>query len=482
MAKLLLFALGVAGTTILAGEAGPQDDADLLRLVAITHMKNRDQLSTWQGRAQIEETREGADGIALKQKTSVRFLCDCQREMTRWTWAVDERYVKERPSAGAGPALEAAAGRVISGLKTRVAFCRYTSDVTTPDGGAGAALVIWPPDVTRGRPFTECFEPLSYLGGHMTLCVDNVVERLLLLYRGIRNQQLSDVTAIRDGTCVVLRAGDEALWNQHRFDLSQGGNVVQFDGKSENGSERRLWTYEVREGVWIPKTFVFRYQRSAPDSRGSTVRAVQVTFVENVVNRSLAPCEFSLKALGLTDGASVADERPGHSSFVYHEEDNERLSQELQGTMTPLPSDRPLEFAEALAGKPLPDLDSIGMDAVSDAAKDKCLLVCLWDFNHRPARHWIQQLARRAGALQQRGVAVLAVQVGDVGSDRLGTWAREQDIPFPIGTVEGDVAKVRFTWAVQSLPWLVLTDARHVVRAEGFDLTELEDRIRSMDK
>ena len=483
MAKLFLFSLGIAVTAILPAEAGQQSDIELLRLAAMTHMKNRDKLSTWQGRAQIEETREGADGIVMRRKTSVHFLCDCRREMTRWQWTVEERYVKESPTAGARPVSQAASDRVINGLKTRLAFCRYAPDVATPDGRTVSGLAIWPPDVTRGRPFTECFEPMSYLSGHMTLCIDNVVERLLLLYRGVKSEQLSNVTATRDGDCVILRVGDEAAWNRHRFDLSQGGNVVEFDGKSDNGTERRQWTYELQEGAWIPKTFVLRYQRSAPDALGSTTRTVQVTFVENVVNHPLAPSEFSLKALGLTDGASVTDERPGYSSFVYYEKDDERLSQELQGTTAPFPSDTPpLEFAEALAGKPLPDLRGIGMDAASEPTKDQRILVCFWDFNQRPSRHWVQQLARQAGALQQRGVAVLAAQIGEVESGRLKAWAREQNIPFPIGTSEGDIEKVRFTWAVQSLPWLVLTDARHVVRAEGFDLTEVDDRIKSVDK
>jgi len=495
MAKLFLFALGIAVTAILPAEAGQQSDIELLRLAAMTHMKNRDKLSTWQGHAQIEETREGADGVVMRQKSSIRFLCDCRWEMTRWQWTIEERYVRERPteagvsrassprSEGETPSTRKGPDRVLSGLKTRLAFCRYAPDVATPDGRTVSGLAIWPPDVTRGRPFTECFEPMSYLSGHMTLCIDNVVERLLLLYRGVKSEQLSNVTATRDGDCVILRVGDEAAWNRHRFDLSQGGNVVEFDGKSDNGTERRQWTYELQEGAWIPKTFVLRYQRSAPDALGSTIRIVKVTFVENVVNHPLAPSEFSLQALGLMDGASVTDERPGYSSFVYYEKDDERLSQELQGTTAPLPSDTPpLEFAEALAGKPLPDLRSIGMEAASEPMKDQCVLVCFWDFNQRPARHWVQQLARQAGALQQRDVAVLAAQIGEVESDRLKAWAREQNIPFPIGTIEGDIAKVRFTWAVQSLPWLILTDARHVVRAEGFDLTEVDDRIKSVEK
>jgi hypothetical protein len=38
----------------------------------------------------------------------------------------------------------------------------------------------------------------------------------------------------------------------------------------------------------------------------------------------------------------------------------------------------------------------------------------------------------------------------------------------------------RFDWAVCSLPWLILTDSRHVVAAEGFGLSELDAKIEQI--
>ncbi len=43
--------------------------------------------------------------------------------------------------------------------------------------------------------------------------------------------------------------------------------------------------------------------------------------------------------------------------------------------------------------------------------------------------------------------------------------------------IEGDEEKIRFTWGVRSLPLLILTDKEHIVRAEGFMLSELEAKI-----
>lgn len=53
-------------------------------------------------------------------------------------------------------------------------------------------------------------------------------------------------------------------------------------------------------------------------------------------------------------------------------------------------------------------------------------------------------------------------------------------IPFPVGMIEGDSERIRFAWGVQSLPWLILTDQEHIVREEGFMLSELDAKIKNI--
>jgi hypothetical protein len=38
--------------------------------------------------------------------------------------------------------------------------------------------------------------------------------------------------------------------------------------------------------------------------------------------------------------------------------------------------------------------------------------------------------------------------------------------------------EVHFACGVKSLPWLILTDNEHIVRAEGFGISELEQKMR----
>jgi hypothetical protein len=40
--------------------------------------------------------------------------------------------------------------------------------------------------------------------------------------------------------------------------------------------------------------------------------------------------------------------------------------------------------------------------------------------------------------------------------------------------VAGDDEKTRFAWGVKSLPWLILTDRKHIVSSDGFTPAELD--------
>ncbi len=100
----------------------------------------------------------------------------------------------------------------------------------------------------------------------------------------------------------------------------------------------------------------------------------------------------------------------------------------------------------------------------------------------RPSRHCIIQLAKQAEQFKLKGVTVVAVQVSKVDEKNLNEWVKKYNIPFPVGIIQADEEKTRFTWGVRSLPWLILTDKQHAVTAEGFTLTELNEKLSSNSK
>jgi len=135
----------------------------------------------------------------------------------------------------------------------------------------------------------------------------------------------------------------------------------------------------------------------------------------------------------------------------------------------------------SLAGKLLPDFENIKIDLSPEQAKDKNILVCFWDMLQRPSRNCLRQLSTKAQELKAKDIVVVAVQASKVDEKKLNEWVKKYNIPFPAGMVQGDKEKIRFAWGVKSLPWLILTDRKHIIHAEGFGLNELSEKIKQIE-
>jgi protocatechuate 3,4-dioxygenase beta subunit len=133
-----------------------------------------------------------------------------------------------------------------------------------------------------------------------------------------------------------------------------------------------------------------------------------------------------------------------------------------------------LKDAASLTGRPLPAFDGIKIDLDKTPLKDKRILVCFFDMEQRPSRQAAQRLSSQAASLAEKGVVVLAVDLSKADASVRSQWIADQKIQIPVGLVPGDADEVRVSWSVKALPWLVLADARHVAKAEGFAVGELD--------
>ena len=139
-----------------------------------------------------------------------------------------------------------------------------------------------------------------------------------------------------------------------------------------------------------------------------------------------------------------------------------------------------LADAGTLLGKPLPAFEGIDIDLPEDRTKGNSLLLCFFDMNQRPSRHYVTQLKKKAQELMDADIVVAVVQAAEAEADAFETWAAKYAKPLQAGRIDGDIDTVKYTWSVQSLPWLILTDAKHTVRAEGFAVTELDSQVTQM--
>jgi hypothetical protein len=134
----------------------------------------------------------------------------------------------------------------------------------------------------------------------------------------------------------------------------------------------------------------------------------------------------------------------------------------------------------SLLGKALPDFKGIETDFTPEQYKDKMILTCFWDMNQRPSRNCMSQLAGRSEQLREKGVILVAIQASKVDENALDQWGRKYNISsFPMGIVRADEKETLFAWGVKSLPWLILTDRKHIVRAEGFGMSELDEKLKA---
>jgi protocatechuate 3,4-dioxygenase beta subunit len=131
-----------------------------------------------------------------------------------------------------------------------------------------------------------------------------------------------------------------------------------------------------------------------------------------------------------------------------------------------------------LENKKLPELKELGIELAQADVNDKMLLICFFDFQQRASRNMIKELAEREANLKDKGVIVAGVQASKISQNTLNEWIKQYKISFPVGQIADDEEKTKFDWGVKSLPWLILTDKEHIVKAEGFAINELDGKLK----
>lgn len=456
-----------------------EGDPELLRITAKAQTENRNGIESWQGQAQVETSREDANGVMHLERSLYDFVFSRRQDATKWKWTGQKRYIREDLLTGEDPPSENWGYNIKTEMRKGNAFY-----VCPPGFMDENALVIWPREKSQEGAYSYSFDPMWYLTGKMTAGSDDLPEMLLIFYRRVNNPKFAPDTILkvsRKDNLVVFETNykDENMYvvNRHTFDLSKGGSVMEYYAESNSGTELRQWTYEQQDGVWIPKTFAFSHKLKAPDFLGLIKRTRKVNFVNNILNQSIHSSEFSLKSLGLKNNGRITHRRTKRS-LIYHEENEEQLLQDL-GLSTKYEQNKALipEFMEPLKNKSLPEIKNLGVDLSPDYT-DKKVLVCFFDIEQRPSRNCILQLSKRAQELKEKDVVIIAVQASKIEQAKLDEWVKENDIGFPVGMIKDDPEKTRFAWGVKSLPWLILTDTKHIVTAEGFSLDELNEKIR----
>jgi protocatechuate 3,4-dioxygenase beta subunit len=138
---------------------------------------------------------------------------------------------------------------------------------------------------------------------------------------------------------------------------------------------------------------------------------------------------------------------------------------------------REVKAPTSLVGTSIWQWSQLSLPLERSKVAGKAILLCLFDMSQRPSRNCLQQLGAKAKELEERGVIVATAHVSTTDQGKVDEWTEESGIVFPIGLVQHTEGSTVATSHVQSLPWLILTDRHHVVRAEGFPLDELDTKL-----
>jgi hypothetical protein len=306
----------------------------------------------------------------------------------------------------------------------------------------------WP----RSQPHSFWFDPKD-------------TQELLKYWGPVEDFVLTGRTKYRGFDCYVLDCDRSAVpgmtrdlmlrWYVGVKDRLLYGITMLRSGKQDTVH----WTSDYKEiapGYWLPMTLGYGLYDKDEQGKPYLRSRRDLKVVQLDVNKKLPDELFRIE---LKEGIQVADERSGKL---------------LTYTYKPEPP--------GLVDKALPPFEGIEIDFATEKARGKMLLVCFWDINQRPSRNCIVQLAKQVEQLKEKSVTVVAVQASKIDEITLDKWLKENKIPFPVGMLEGDSERSRFAWGVRSLPWLILSDPEHIVRAEGFSIGDLDQKLKHISE
>jgi len=313
-----------------------------------------------------------------------------------------------------------------------------------------------------GRLFKSMFANISWLRSQphsFWFCLKDVNERMK--YYGYPEEFV--LTARRDFRgidCYVLdwkpakglfAASDlSKRWYVGVKDMRLYG-LVTLRGDQVDVEHYMLDYREVAPRCWFPMKQ--GYEIYEPDSEGKyylkTRRDIEI--VKARINEKLSVEMFQIE---LKEGVEVIDGRSGQRiTYIYK---------------------------APLVGKAFPSLEGIKIDFDRKQALDNSILFCFFDYEQRPSRNCILQLRKKTQELKTKVVTIIAVHASKIEQAKLDEWVKENELDFPVGMIESDEGKTRFTWGVKGLPWLILTDRKHMVHTEDFGLSELDEKISAI--
>ena len=431
-----------------------QGDIELLKTVALANQANYESILTWKSDVSEEIISSTGDNYEQTLKAQCEMAYDQLKQAVRWNKTPKEFYDEKDGERKIDKT--DFHGYYESSMFIKSSYYNYI-DNKNPDEIDKDFYILKIDDPKKAAGWSEySFDPRLLLAdphGHP------IFVSLMLYYKDLKDSEPGYVNINRSGDLVTLElAIIKNLSNKYVFDLSKGGNLVEWVGKQNGLVITQKCTFENISGSWVLKTF---YKTNYdPTRKEVTTRKRTLEFSNSVVNVPFEEDEFTVKKMGVKEGEMIQDHL---AEKIYR----------YDGTFQ-----EPLRSPQPLAGKKMPYLVEDGINLSNADANDKTILLCFFEMEQRPSRNSMTELSKKAQELKSKDIEVIAIHASKIEQEKLDEWVKENGINFPVGMIVKDEEQTRFNWGVKALPWLILTDKEHIVKAEGFSVEELDEKIK----
>ncbi len=260
----------------------------------------------------------------------------------------------------------------------------------------------------------------------------------------------------REIPCYVLEY-DSAPNLTFRWFVSQSNHLlhgIQTRRGSFISIEHWMLNYkEVVPNGWFPMNTGWSFYEKGLLGLSSLESTCNIDVNEFRINE---PLDDELFSMTFQEGVEVQDRRSGQLvSYIYK---------------------------APLVGTPVSSIiEGINLDFEKAQIQANMTLFCFFDKEQRPSRNCIQELNKKGKELKEKYVQVVLIHASKIEQKVLDDWLKENKISFSTGMIKENEEKTRFNWGVRALPWLILTDKEHIVKAEGFSIDQLDEKLEGIN-
>jgi hypothetical protein len=276
---------------------GIKGDRELLKTVAQKHKANFESILTWKGEA-FEERRstKKVDNYSYMLKSKITFVYDRSRYASRWNREPQEFHAEVN-----GESFSGTFAKYNSAMITRKAACTYRKSGTDQYGNDTFRVIVYEPRDGVRKIGNQGFDPRYFFNNAGRY---DLYEHLMLLYENADNPKLTERHVKRQGDHVIMTlekvVEDGIRTEKQVYDLSAGGNMVEFYNSGPTCENHREYEYEEKSGVWIMKSYKRLNITHHEDGILRSTRTVR--WSNSVVNVPFEEDEFTLAKLGLRPG------------------------------------------------------------------------------------------------------------------------------------------------------------------------------------